>query len=123
MDSYLWNNEATTSSITVSPTITTTYTVSGSYNGVSQVAQSVIDATWTPANLSDVLAWFLPDSLFQNIEGYNNWWSLVNDVKMAGTGTDDPVKVTNQISGKSVIRFSGVVLVIYRKIPVLQIWI
>ena len=42
LDSYVWNTGATTESITVSPTTTTTYTVSGSYQGVSATLSSVI---------------------------------------------------------------------------------
>ena len=42
LDSYVWNTGATTESITVSPTTTTTYTVSGSYQGISATLSSVI---------------------------------------------------------------------------------
>ena len=42
LDNYLWNTGATTESITVFPTTTTTYTVSGSYQGISATLSSVI---------------------------------------------------------------------------------
>ena len=41
-DSYLWDNGATTESITVSPTSTTTYSVSCTANGVTEVNTSTI---------------------------------------------------------------------------------
>ena len=42
LDSYLWNTGATTESITVTPTTTTTYSVSGTYQGISATLSSVI---------------------------------------------------------------------------------
>jgi hypothetical protein len=56
-DSYLWNNGATSESITVSPTTTTTYSVTGTLNGVSAThtstvtvfPQAVITATVVPS--------------------------------------------------------------------------
>ena len=41
-DSYLWDNGATSESITVSPTTTTTYTVTGTLNGVSAIHTSTV---------------------------------------------------------------------------------
>ena len=41
-DSYLWDNGATTESITVSPTTTTTYSVSCTSNGVTEVHTSTV---------------------------------------------------------------------------------
>ena len=41
-DSYLWDNGATTESITVSPTTTTTYSVSCTANGVTEVNTSTV---------------------------------------------------------------------------------
>ena len=41
-DSYLWDNGATTESITVSPNTTTTYTVTGTLNGVSAIHTSTV---------------------------------------------------------------------------------
>ena len=56
-DSYLWDNGATSESITVSPTTTTTYSVTGTLNGVSAThtstvtvfPQAVITATVVPS--------------------------------------------------------------------------
>lgn len=69
-DSYQWSNGATTESITVSPTTTTTYTVTGtSLSGVSAThtstvtvfPQAVITATVVPSGDSQVHATVTPD--------------------------------------------------------------
>ena len=69
-DSYLWDNGATTESIDVSPTTTTTYSVTGTLNGVSAthtstvtvLPQAVIAASVMPANDGQVHGTVSPET-------------------------------------------------------------
>lgn len=119
MDSYTWSNGATTQGITVSPTVNITYTVTGSFSGVTQTARSVITCTlpFSPATLTNVVAWWRADSLWNDttIGGNANkvWVDItgnsggVGRVYGLGAGGAIPSRVTNQLNGQSVIRFDG----------------
>ena len=69
-DSYVWDNGATTESIDVSPTTTTTYTVTGTLNGVSAThtatvtvfPQALINASIAPASDGQVHGTVTPES-------------------------------------------------------------
>ncbi len=58
-DSYLWDNGSTSETITVSPTATTTYTVTGTSNGVATVLTSTV--TVHPQAIITVTAMATPD--------------------------------------------------------------
>ncbi|MBO7494507.1 MAG: fibronectin type III domain-containing protein [Bacteroidales bacterium] len=69
-DSYVWSNGATTESITVSPTTTTTYTMTGMLNGISAThtstvtvfPQAVITATVVPSSDGQVHGTVTPET-------------------------------------------------------------
>ncbi len=77
LDSYLWNTGASTESITVTPTTTTTYTVSGTYQGmpaslssvITVYPQAVISATVMASSDGQVHGTVTPDTSYVTCMG------------------------------------------------------
>jgi hypothetical protein len=83
-DSYLWDNGATTESITVSPTTTTTYTVTCTANGIATVNTSTI----TVFQQAAITATVMPGSDGQ-VHG-----TVTPETSYVGCGSSDDIILT-----------------------------
>lgn len=88
LNSYLWSTGDTTRSISVSPTSTTTYSLSVSLAGdtCTDQVEIIVPTTITSLNLSDTIVTCGPSSVLTAGSGYSNHvWST------GGTGTTETI--------------------------------
>ena len=93
--SYTWSNSATTTSISVSPTVNTTYSVTGTsalgctYTAVQAV--TAINPTITANNASACGTGTLTGTLTATSFGPINWYATPTSTTILGTGNSFPV--------------------------------
>jgi len=110
--SYLWSTSATTSTISVSPTSTTKYYITGTdAYGQTDVDSTILTvaADYNPLSIANCEGWWRADTITWTGSGVSSWKDLSGNSRHLTQGTDAnrPDTLLNYWAGKPVLRFDG----------------
>ena len=106
-DTYSWSTGETTADITVYPTTTTTYTVTGTLNGKTLTKDAVVVFSILPTDIDSCKLWLRADSIalgsvttWTDLSGFNNDFTQ-------STAGNKPINTASEIGTHRGVVFDG----------------